>query len=438
MKFKREYPSILAALLRGLAALAAAAGLLAATPKPVAAENHCRFGFQEAGGIFEICMPPEGTPWNGDVLLFAHGYVGAHLPVVIPRDHMNLQDGSSIESLVTRAGYAFATTSYRTNGLAVLPAVNDMIDLAEIFREKFPQTRRIYLAGVSEGGLVTAMAVEQRPDLFAGGLAMCGPLGDFRRQIDYWGDFRVLFDIYFPGLIPGDAMRVPQDVIDNFFIEIWPKVESAVRADPQKTIEFLNAANAPYDPARPETMVKTVYDLVWYSVFSTNNGQAVLGGQPFSNEDRIYRGSKNDGLLNLRAARYSADRAALLEMERSYTTSGKLSVPLVTMHHQDDQIVPYFHESIYYQRVLAAGSQAYYTHLAIPRYGHCDFEPGEALAAFSTLVYKASGQLPTGIAGVLESPTAQQEFMNLVSRWAVPALEMALPGLRLQGLLPLP
>ena len=31
---------------------------------------------------------------------------------------------------------------------------------------------------------------------------MCGPVGDFQKQIDYLGDFRVLFDYYFPNIMP--------------------------------------------------------------------------------------------------------------------------------------------------------------------------------------------------------------------------------------------
>ena len=40
-------------------------------------------------------------------------------------------------------------------------------------------------------------------------LALCGPVGDFAGQIDYLGDFRVLFDYFFPGVIPGDRWTCP-------------------------------------------------------------------------------------------------------------------------------------------------------------------------------------------------------------------------------------
>jgi hypothetical protein len=32
--------------------------------------------------------------------------------------------------------------------------------------------------------------------LYLGGLAICGPIGDFGQQINYWGDFRALYDYF--------------------------------------------------------------------------------------------------------------------------------------------------------------------------------------------------------------------------------------------------
>ena len=65
------------------------------------------------------------------------------------------------------------------------------------------------MTGVSEGGLITALAIEQRPDVFDGGLSTCGPIGDFSQQINYFGDFRVLFDYFFPGVMPGSPISIP-------------------------------------------------------------------------------------------------------------------------------------------------------------------------------------------------------------------------------------
>ena len=44
-----------------------------------------------------------------------------------------------------------------------------------------------------------------RRTLFSSALAACAPIGSFRQQVNYLGDFRVLFDYYFPGVLPGSA-----------------------------------------------------------------------------------------------------------------------------------------------------------------------------------------------------------------------------------------
>ena len=38
---------------------------------------------------------------------------------------------------------------------------------------------------------------------------MCGPLGGGRTETDYIGNVRVLFDYYYPWVIPGDVLHVP-------------------------------------------------------------------------------------------------------------------------------------------------------------------------------------------------------------------------------------
>jgi pimeloyl-ACP methyl ester carboxylesterase len=73
------------------------------------------------------------------------------------------------------------------------------------------------MAGASEGGIITALLVEQYPDRLDGGLGVCGPIGDFPYQIDYFGNARVLFEYFFPGLIPGDMFDPPPELGED-----WP------------------------------------------------------------------------------------------------------------------------------------------------------------------------------------------------------------------------
>src|SRR5690606_15644346 len=75
---------------------------------------------------------------------------------------------------------------------------------------------RVILTGASEGGAVTALGVERRPDVFDGGLALCGPYGNFQRQVDYFTDFRAVFDVFFPGVIEGTPISITQNLTETW------------------------------------------------------------------------------------------------------------------------------------------------------------------------------------------------------------------------------
>ena len=117
-----------------LLAVSAAPGTAAAvtpnTPVGPTAAMTCEDGLQTGGAHYRICMPPT---WNGDLVVDVHGYVAANRPVGIPEDQMVLPNGSRVDEFVTGLGYAFATTSFRTNGLAIVPAQDDLVDLVSIF-----------------------------------------------------------------------------------------------------------------------------------------------------------------------------------------------------------------------------------------------------------------------------------------------------------------
>ena len=42
-----------------------------------------------------------------------------------------------------------------------------------------------------------------------GMLAMCGVMDGFQATIDHASDIRVLFDVFYPGTLPGDLLHVP-------------------------------------------------------------------------------------------------------------------------------------------------------------------------------------------------------------------------------------
>jgi pimeloyl-ACP methyl ester carboxylesterase len=344
-------------------------------------------GVQASGAAYRICRP-EASCWNGDLVVYAHGYVGFNEPVAIPESHLVL-DGVPLPSLMNALGYAFAATSYSTNGLAILPGVDDVVDLVDVFTDQHGAPGKAFLVGPSEGGIVTTLALERHPDVFAGGVSACGPIGDFGAQLNYWGDFRVLFDVYFPGLVPGSAVSVPPAVIADWYTVYQPAVIAALQARPAALDELLRVANVPFDAARPASKVESVIGLLWYNVFATNDGVAKLGGQPFENRARVYSRSSNDLLLNALVARHAADPAAAAEIAR-HQTVGIVSRPMITLHTTGDPIIPWAHEILYYWKTLATGGAPKYANLPVARYGHCQFTATEALFSFLVVALQAN------------------------------------------------
>jgi len=350
-------------------------------------------GVQSSGAIYRICMPAPAR-WNGDLVIFAHGYVAFNEPFGIPEDQVCSPDGLCLPTLINTLGYAFATTSYSTNGLAVLPGVQDIVDLVGVFTGTHGAPGHVYLTGASEGGIVTALAVEQYPDVFDGGLAACGPIGDWHKQISYFGDFRVVFEYFFPGVLPPSVTDVPMELIDNWD-DVWENDVKPVVFDPMnqsKLDQLLKVAKTPFDKNDPQTIEMSVHDALWYWVFATNDANDKLGGQPFDNVGRRYRGSHNDVALNASAIRVAADQAAVDEIQANYQTTGDLEVPLVTLHTTKDQQVPYMHEPLYRQKVKSTGDTALHVNIPVFRYGHCNFKPLDVVLAFGRLVNKVTGQ----------------------------------------------
>jgi len=394
--------------------LALAVPLVAAASTGFAQSSQCDPDeTQPSGAVTRICMPA-AVPWNGDLVVFAHGYVSptAGAPA-IPEDQLTLPDGTSLPGIVNGLGFAFATTSYSKNGLAIVEGVRDVREVVDVFTTSQRAPDHVYLVGASEGGIVTALAVEQAPEVFSGGLAACGPVGDFRRQINYWGDFRVLFDYYFPHMLPGTAVNVPPEVLARWDSYYVPLISAAVASRPAALDALLRVSRAPFDPADAKTKVETVIGLLWYNAFATRDGIATLGGQPFDNSTRFYTGSGNDFLLNLRVKRYRADLRALQAIEADYQTSGRLARPLVTLHTTGDPIIPYWHEPRYALKALVAGSGLLHANLPVFRYGHCRFDAAQALIGFGLLVLEVQFQELLNTEGAVTAASVEQRYPTL-------------------------
>lgn len=120
------------------------------------------------GGLYRIEIPEK---WNGELVLFAHGFMpntgptGSTLRVGVHR----------FREHVVKEGFAWAASSYRCNGYVPGHGLVDTMALSDLFQKsndgRAPQ--RTYLTGESMGGHITLLGMQEFPNAFAGGLAMC-------------------------------------------------------------------------------------------------------------------------------------------------------------------------------------------------------------------------------------------------------------------------
>jgi pimeloyl-ACP methyl ester carboxylesterase len=345
-----------------------------------------------SGALYLMCVP---SAWNGSLVVYAHGFVNPFDPVAIQDDVVG---GGQVSQIVTGLGFAFATTSYRDNGLIVFEAEQDLLRLVQTFQRLFgtPPGRTI-VAGVSEGGQIAVLTAERNPQLFDGALAACGAIGDFAAQINHFDDFRVLFDFFFPGVIPGSVIAVPDAVIQAWLLPLGAPgslrtlVLASLAANPVATVQLFAAAGIALPPT-PELIGATVIQLLNYNILESGDAELQLIGQPFDNIGRIYPPPVDNDAV----PRFEADQSALSQMKAKFDTDGRLSIPVVTIHNLFDPVVPYAQEALYAAKVQEAGAAAFLTQipgeqLASPG-GHCVFTLAEVQGAVALLMSQVAAQ----------------------------------------------
>ena len=380
--------------------------LLAVAVSPVLtvmsqADSGCDYyGTHSDGALYCITMPEF---WSGDLVIFAHGYVPVSEPLDIAWDQMTFPDDMggfvSMTDLLNGLGFAFATTSYSENGLAVQQGIVDILDLVEVFDQEVGTPAHIYLVGASEGGLITTLAIERHPEAFTGGLATCGPIGDFQRQVNYWGDFRVVFDYFMDtpdvNVLPGTATHIPRAMMDKWDSKYVPIIGEALVANPLGAQQLISVTEAPVeDPLSLYAIGDTTVSILWYNMRATNDAVKKLGGPPLDNWDRVYTGSFDDDALNDGVKRFKAKPAAMEEIANYYETTGVLTRPMVTVHTLGDPIIPYWHQTLYAEKVALNSPYTPFKDVTINRYGHCTFMLPEVLQEFGALIYMSTGEIP--------------------------------------------
>jgi dienelactone hydrolase len=342
------------------------------------------------GGLYRIEIP---EPWNGDLVLFAHGFVpntGQNGSVLRVGTHR-------FREHIVKSGFAWAASSYRCNGYVPGQGLVDTMLLSDLFKQASGgrAPARTFLTGESMGGHVTLLGMQEFPTAFAGGLAMC-PAGP--ELFDYYAAMSAAAEVVSGVQFHTD--QVQQDLA---------KMAEAFGKPPEYTEKGRQMASIEIDVSggpRPFAMEGLT------SRFAANYGTsmgALLGSTTPTNravDTAHIKYSIDAGLgltsdaLNSKARRKTADpemRNANGPYEEVVPFDGKIERPLLTMHGTGDLFVPIFLEQALKRAVKASGNEKLLTQRIYRIGAHCQFSQQEMTRAFDDLVaWVKTGTKPHG------------------------------------------
>jgi fermentation-respiration switch protein FrsA (DUF1100 family) len=391
-----------------LAALAlATAGSLTATADPPPAyfvdestlpfdalpgTSTTRYWGIHGGAGYRIEVPDD---WNGELVLYAHGFRGTGLELTVSNPRLRA-------SLIAH-GYAWAASSYSKNGYDVAQGVKDTHALGQLFRGLVGHPRRVWITGHSMGGHITGVAIEQYPNAYAGALPMCGVMGD-NELFDYFLDFNLVAQALagvqaeFP--FPADYQTA---VVPGVKAALGPVYPVVLNAQGQALAGVTQNISGGPRPGFPTSFV--VWGNFLFTVGTTGGDIGVAPGNVQDNDDTIYQIDADPALspaelaLNAAVLRVAQDPQGRHPngLANIPTVSGRLPIPVLSLHTIGDLFVPFSMEQIYARRAAAEGAADRLVVRAIRDHGHCGFMVAEEEQAFLDLVnWVVNGVRPAG------------------------------------------
>jgi hypothetical protein len=345
----------------------------------------------QGGAGYRIEVPEN---WNGELVLYAHGFRGAGLELTV--------SNPPIRRYLIEHGFAWAASSYATNGYDVTQGVKDTHDLGTRFNGLVGNPSRVYFTGTSMGGHITGVAIEQYPNAYDGAMPMCGVMGD-NKLFDYFVENHLAahvlagLDVPFPFPAGYSTTIVPQ-LRAAFGITNPPMLSlTALGEKFAGVVENLSGGDRP--------MFEQAFR------FSVTGGNFLLSQGVGSAEgtrtniDTVYQIDADPALsaeeltLNADILRIDLDPQARREQGLAGVPaiSGSFSMPVVSLHTLGDLFVPFSMEQIYARRAAANGVSDLLVTRAIRDVNHCGFATAEMERGFADLVnWVANGVKPAG------------------------------------------
>jgi hypothetical protein len=344
------------------AAMAACLGVQAQEsapcPKKLPADAQCWNGQDANGAYYWIAKPKD---WNGVLVVHSHG--GPR--TAKPKMDSEVEDLDRFAIIVER-GFAMAASSYREGGyLGLEKAAEDSENLRKIYIAKFGKPRRTIAHGQSWGGGVTAYLTEKygsQPGAYDGTMLTSGLVAGNAIAYDYRADLRAVYQYYcknhplpdepqYPvwmGLPLDSSMKAAElDERVNECTGVRTPKEKRTDAQNQNLANILNVIHIEEK--------SLIGNMNWSTLLFRDIVRRLDGKNPFTNERVRYAGSDDDRALNKGVVRFKADPEAARKFAADGKLTGKLPIPVLTMHAIDDPTVFVEQDAHYRKLVDAAG-----------------------------------------------------------------------------------
>jgi pimeloyl-ACP methyl ester carboxylesterase len=282
-----------------------------------------RWGVLRGAG-YRIEVPAD---WNGDLVLFAHGYRGTGLELTV--------SNPALRPHLLDRGYAWAASSYATNGYDPGQGALDTAALAHRFAGLVERPTRTYVVGQSMGGHVTAAAIERYPFMFDGAMPMCGVLGDLE-LFDYFLDYNVVAEAL-------SGVEVPFPPPPDYATAYGPRVAVELGSP------FPTELDAQGEALKAVTRQISGGDRPGFDGAFVQWATFLLGrGNAFSdNVDTVYQldadpeVSEAEAALNASVARHEGAELTAEQIQQYAPLDADIYVPTLSLHTLGDLYVPF-------------------------------------------------------------------------------------------------
>jgi pimeloyl-ACP methyl ester carboxylesterase len=187
------------------------------------------------------------------------------------------------------------------------------------------------------------------------------------------------------GLAPGQAMP-REEVIERFLVCTGADTPAGQRsAEQARALADLSAASR-----IPEAALA---GHLWWAtqVFADIARNLTLGRSAFGNEGVRYRGTSDDVAFNARVPRITPDPEAAQRIAADGDPTGRVAIPVLTVHGIGDQVVFVEHQAAYRATLERAGTAANLAQVFVDEAEHAKLSPVLYPVALHLLAQWAEG-----------------------------------------------